>query len=146
MSDGSLSGATVVVIGGSSGMGAGVARSAAALGASVVVTSRSADRLDDAVKRVVDGIPDAPTPRAAVCDITDDESVAALFGGLDRLDHLVITATPGSSGGAFLDTDVEHARGVVDGKLWGSWRAARAAAQLMIDSSSPSPSILFNTG
>ncbi|HEX6355559.1 SDR family oxidoreductase [Actinophytocola sp.] len=145
----SLHGTTVVVIGGSSGMGKGVARSAAALGASVVVTSRSADRLDDAVKQVTDGIPDAVPPRAFVCDLTDDESVNALFGQLERLDHLVITATPGSGGGAFLDTDVEDARGVVDGKLWGSWRAARAGARLMIDGPGASPaerSILFNTG
>ncbi|MDI3418512.1 SDR family oxidoreductase [Streptomyces luteolus] len=143
-----LEGATVVVIGGSSGMGLGVARSAAAQGAaSVVVTSRSADRLPDAAARVTEGVTGAaPKVDALVCDLTDEQSIDALFDRVGPLDHLVVTASPGSSGSAFLDTEESQARAFVDGKLWGSWRAARRAALRMTGVGAAGRSITFATG
>jgi NAD(P)-dependent dehydrogenase (short-subunit alcohol dehydrogenase family) len=147
-SRGTLAGATVVVIGGSGGMGLGVARSAAARGASVVVAARSVTEPAAVSALVTDDL--TPALGAAVigpveavaCDLADADSVAALFDRSPAADHLVITATPGSAGGSFLDTEIEQARGVVDGKLWGSWRAARLAARAMPGSGS----ILFTTG
>ncbi|PPK65429.1 SDR family oxidoreductase [Actinokineospora auranticolor] len=134
-----LGGATVLVIGGSSGMGLGVARAAATRGATVVVTTRGGDPAAVA-DRVARALPDPGRVRALPCDLTDAASVAALFERVRAVDHLVITATPGSSGGAFADTDVEAARGVVDGKLWGTWRAARHAV------AAGAKSLLFTTG
>ncbi len=149
-----LTDATVVVIGGSSGMGLGVARSAAAQGASVIVTSRSPDRLAAARALVTDdlgpaaGISSIGRVDARACDLTSQESIRGLFEGVERLDHLVITATPSAPSLPFVDAEVPAARAFVDGKLWGVWAAARDAALRMPDGSQGAPpgSITFTTG
>ncbi|MDH6216891.1 SDR family oxidoreductase [Streptomyces pseudovenezuelae] len=145
-----LRGTTVVVIGGSSGMGMGVARSAAAQGADVVIASRDAARLEVTRDRITGelaaaGVTAPGSVTAQPCDLADEDSVRGLFDRVGRLDHLVITASPGSAGGAFLDTPAAQARGLADGKLWGSWTAAREAA-LRMKRDTSAGSILFGTG
>ena len=82
----SLNGKTVVVIGGTSGIGLETARLARAEGASVVLTGRDPGRLLQAVD-LVDGA------RTASFDVTDHEALAAFFGGLDEpIDHILVTA------------------------------------------------------
>jgi NAD(P)-dependent dehydrogenase (short-subunit alcohol dehydrogenase family) len=120
-----FTGQTALVIGGSSGMGRGTARAFAARGGDVVVTSRSADRLDGAVAAVRDGLVPADGAerlgdvRAVACDLGDPAGVRAAVEGLDALDHVVVTAAPGRG-----VTD----RGFFDGKFWGTQAAAEAAA------------------
>jgi NAD(P)-dependent dehydrogenase (short-subunit alcohol dehydrogenase family) len=132
---GALDGRRVVVVGGTSGMGLGAARAAAAAGADVVVAGRRSGA------RQQDG--DRFT-RVAL-DVTDEAGVAAAFDAIGALDHLLVTAAPapGSSGpGAFLDQDVAAARRYLDAKLFGSWACARYAAPRM----PPGGSITFLTG
>jgi NAD(P)-dependent dehydrogenase (short-subunit alcohol dehydrogenase family) len=122
----SFVGQGALVIGGSSGMGRGAARALAARGADVTITSRSADRLDDAVREVADGLRPldgvaAPgTVRGVVCDLADRDSVRAAVARPTRLDHLVVTAAPGRG-----VTDREF----FDGKFRGSQAACGAAAE-----------------
>lgn len=77
-------GARVLVTGGSSGIGLGVARAMAEQGASVTITGRDATRLDAAASG-------HPSIRGVVCDVTDAAAVAALRdalaedGGIDVL-------------------------------------------------------------
>lgn len=112
-----LDGQRVVVVGGTSGMGLATVRAAAALGAEVVSAGRRprADRARIAGARQVE------------TDVTDEASVRSLFADVGDLDHLVVTASPGTPG-AFLDQDLAGARTVMDGKFFGSWMAARYAA------------------
>lgn len=72
---------TVIVTGGTSGIGAGAARVLAASGWHVIAASVSQAEIDAF----------APDPNIAthLLDVTDDASVAALFGSLDRLEGLV---------------------------------------------------------
>ncbi len=97
----SFVGQGALVIGGSSGMGRGAARALAARGADVAITSRNADRLDEAVRTVADGLHPldgvaAPgAVRGVVCDLADPDSVRAAVAQPARLDHLVVTAAPG---------------------------------------------------
>jgi len=120
-----FAGQTALVIGGSSGMGRGAARALAARGATVVVTSRSAARIDAAIAGVTDGL--APADGADVmgpvsgvaCDLVDPDTVRAAVAGLAALDHLIVTAAPGRG-----VTDREF----FDGKFWGTQAAAAAAA------------------
>ena len=77
---------TVVVIGGSSGMGYAVAEGAVAEGARVVIGSSSKARVDAAVQRLGAG------PSGNVVDVQDEASVAAFFSALAAFDHLVFTS------------------------------------------------------
>src|SRR6202044_1776679 len=81
-----LAGQTVVLIGGSSGIGLETARRARAEGADVILTGRDPDRLQRAVKEL-----EART--AAAFDATDRDQLARFFGDLpDPVDHVMVTA------------------------------------------------------
>jgi NAD(P)-dependent dehydrogenase (short-subunit alcohol dehydrogenase family) len=126
-----LAGQRVVVVGGTSGMGLATVRAAAALGAVVI----AAGRRPVADREPLDGVQHADV------DVTDEASVRRLFDGVGPLDHLLVTASPGSSA-AFLDQDLREARTFMDGKFFGSWTCARHAAPSLRDGGS----ITFVTG
>jgi NAD(P)-dependent dehydrogenase (short-subunit alcohol dehydrogenase family) len=65
--------------------------------------------------------------RQEVADVTDEESARALLQNAGELDHLLVTASPGSPG-AFLEQDLASALTYMDGKFFGSWTCARFAA------------------
>ena len=115
-----LSGQRVVVVGGTSGMGLATVRAAADLGADVVSAGRRAVEARETIGAV----------RQAEVDVTDEASVRALFEGVGSLDHLFVSASPGSPG-PFLEQDLAAARTFIDGKLLGSWACARYAAPRM---------------
>lgn len=116
----SLKDKKVVVIGATSGMGRATVEAVAAEGARVVAAGRSEDKLKG-VEASVDG-----ALETAKVDLTNQESVTELFGGVGELDHLVVTAADLYSG-PVLDLDEDAARGTFDSKLWGALRAVRAA-------------------
>ena len=126
-----LSGQRVVVIGGTSGMGLATVRAAATQGAEVV----SAGRRPARVRAAIAGV------RHAEVDVTDEVSVRSLFEDIGGLDHLLVSASPGTPG-PFLEQDLAAARTFIDGKLLGSWTCARYAAPRM----PPGGSITFITG
>jgi NAD(P)-dependent dehydrogenase (short-subunit alcohol dehydrogenase family) len=127
----SLAGRRVVVVGGTSGMGRATARAAADAGATVIAAGR---------RPVAEREP-LPDVEQAVVDVTDERSVQDLFAGVGALDHLLVSASPGTPG-AFLEQDATAARSYLDGKVMGSWTPARYAAPRM----SPGGSITFVTG
>ncbi|MGF1479068.1 MAG: SDR family oxidoreductase [Cyanophyceae cyanobacterium] len=129
-----LQGQTVVIIGGSSGMGLGAAQAAAAEGATVVIASHSQDKLDKALEQI------NGHAKALQLDILDRNSIRQLFEEVGQLDHLFITAAPGSRG-KFLDS-IDSARQYMEGKFWGSYTCAYYAAPKM----SERGSITFITG
>jgi NAD(P)-dependent dehydrogenase (short-subunit alcohol dehydrogenase family) len=120
----SLDGQRVAVVGGASGMGLGAVRAAAALGAQVIVASRRADHVQEVANTV------AGNAVPATVDVTDEQSIRDLFAGLGKLDHLFVTASPGSRG-AFLEQDVAAAQEYMNGKFFGSWACARYAAPVL---------------
>jgi NAD(P)-dependent dehydrogenase (short-subunit alcohol dehydrogenase family) len=126
-----LEGQRVVVVGGTSGMGLATVHATLAQGAEVVAAGR---------RPVADRQPIAGVHQLEV-DITDEESVRALFDKVGELDHLLVTATAGATG-AFLDQDLAAARSFMDGKFFGSWACARYAAPRLADRGS----ITFVTG
>ena len=115
-----LTGQRVVVVGGTSGMGLATVRAAAAQGAEVVAAWRRAL----AARERIDGV------HQAEADVTDEASVRALFDAVGAVDHLFVSASPGSPG-PFLEQDLAAARTFLDGKLLGSWTCARYAAPRM---------------
>lgn len=111
----SLNGKTVIVIGGSSGIGAAVAKAAAARGAQVVLAGR----------RLVPGVENSL--RSEPVDVTDAASLQRLFETVGRFDHLVYTSGPSVRAKTLIETDLSEAQENFNVKLWGSLRAIQLA-------------------
>lgn len=111
----SLSGKTIIVIGGSSGIGAAVAQAALARGAHVIVAGRRLAPGSDS------GLRNEPV------DVTDSASLKQLFETLGRFDHLVYTSGPSVRAKPLIETNLDEARDNFDVKLWGALRAIQHA-------------------
>ena len=111
----SLSGKTIIVIGGSSGIGAAIAQAALARGAHVIVAGRRLAPGSDS------GLRNEPV------DVTDSASLKQLFETVGRFDHLVYTSGPSVRAKALIETDLDEARDNFDVKLWGALRAIQHA-------------------
>jgi NAD(P)-dependent dehydrogenase (short-subunit alcohol dehydrogenase family) len=105
-----------VVIGAASGMGAAVARQLASRGRLIL-----ADRNADALEAIADEL--GGEVDTAVCDVSDQDQIDALFGKVDELDALVNTA--GVSGA------MAPGRTILDVNLIGNARLLRAAEPLL---------------
>jgi len=117
----SLSNQTVVIIGGSSGIGLAVARGALQLGARVIAAGRDAERLASAAAA-------NPGLETEALDITDEEDVAAAFERVGALDHLVVTAGALIGSSPLHVLDISTMREAIEVKLIGSLVAAKHAA------------------
>ncbi len=116
-----LAGKRVVVVGGKTGIGLGVARAAQAAGAAVVVASRRSVSSEDR--------PDLASFEQVSLDLRDEASVRAAFETIGPFDHLQVTAGSGAgSWGAFMDEDMHGVRSYMESKFLGSWACARHAA------------------
>lgn len=81
-----LAGQTVVLIGGSAGIGLETARRAKAEGAEVILTGRNADRLEQAAR-------DVGATRTAAFDANDADALRTFFEGLSGpINHVLVTA------------------------------------------------------
>jgi 3-oxoacyl-[acyl-carrier protein] reductase len=117
---------TAVVVGGASGIGRAVAHALAAEGYRVTV----ADRNTDGARAVAAELGDPHT--AATVEVTDEDSVRALFEPADTLDVVVNTA--GYSGvGLITELAVEDFRSVVDVCLTGAFLVIKHAAPRLRD-------------
>lgn len=132
-----LGGATVVVVGGGSGIGLAVAREALARGAEVVLAGRTPARLERALAALDAG----RRARAVAADVAREADVVRLFEEVPAADHLVATAVdPGYQPIAAFELDV--ARRVVDSKLLGALLLAKHGAPRL----RPGGSLTFTTG
>jgi len=128
---GGLAGSRVMVVGGTSGIGLAVARAAIAAGADVTVAARHPEGMAQ----------ELPSAQALAVDVTDDRSVEQAFEAAGEFDHLVCTAASGFPSG-LLRAPAEEVRALIESKLWGQWRCARAAVPRM----GGSGSITFTSG
>jgi NAD(P)-dependent dehydrogenase (short-subunit alcohol dehydrogenase family) len=110
-----LTGQRVLVVGGTSGIGAAVARSAMAAGAIVVTASRTPDSGDG-----------NGGAGHIVLDITDEEAVRSALAGLPAFDHLVVSAG-GARQSRFRGAGTDLAVSGFETKFWGAWRVAALA-------------------
>ena len=98
-----LAGQTVVVIGGSAGIGLETGRLARAEGAQVILTARDQERLSQAAEQI-------GTQQTAAFDVTDTAGVARFFNGLPApIDHVMVTG-PGPTYGPLLEMDSDQVR------------------------------------
>ncbi|BCJ35890.1 short-chain dehydrogenase [Actinocatenispora thailandica] len=110
-----LEGSTVLVVGGSSGIGLATARAARAAGAEVTVTGRDEAKLRAAGDRIA----------WRVADLHDRGSIAAAVP--DRLDHLVLAAGDSAGIGPVTGLDLDSVRAGLDTKVIGFLGAIQAA-------------------
>jgi NAD(P)-dependent dehydrogenase (short-subunit alcohol dehydrogenase family) len=130
-----LPGQTVVVIGGSAGIGLETARQARAEGAEVILTGRDAGRLDEASASV-------GAQRTAAFDATDPDALGRFFGGLaEPVDHVMVTG-PGPYYAPLPELERERALRDFDVHLW----LPVAVAQHAIGRVRPGGTLLFMGG
>lgn len=122
---------TVVVIGGLSGIGRAVAEQAAAAGARVIAAGRRAAPAD---------FPASIT--TAQVDISDEASVARLFGSIGPFDHLVITAGPVIPSAKLANLNIADAIAAFNVKVFGPMRVAQQA----LGTIKPTGSITLTSG
>ncbi|NDU76739.1 SDR family oxidoreductase [Actinomadura sp. DSM 109109] len=119
-----LDGQTVVLVGGSAGIGLETARRARAEGAETVLTGRSAERLERAAR-------DVGARSTAAFDAADRAAVEAFFGELPSpVDHVLITAG-GPHYKPLLEMDADEVREEMGGHVVVALQVARAAAPRM---------------
>ncbi|MEW9309205.1 SDR family oxidoreductase [Labrys neptuniae] len=133
-----FTGQKIIVVGGSSGIGLGVARAALENGADVVIVGRSPDKLRAAEQSLDAGL----QVRSVVADMTEEADLARLFQNAGAFDHLVSTAGTPPPGDPIERTDMAMVRRFVDNKLIGAVMLAKhAAATLRRDGS-----MIFTSG
>jgi NAD(P)-dependent dehydrogenase (short-subunit alcohol dehydrogenase family) len=126
---------TVVVIGGSAGIGLETARRARAEGARVILTGRDPERL-----QLAGGELEALS--IAAFDATDPAALERFFGDLPAIvDHIMVTAGQPHYG-RLLDMDFEQARRALDAHLLLMQQIARHAAHRV----RPGGTVLFMGG
>ena len=119
-----LAGQTVILVGGSAGIGLETARRARAEGADVILTGRNHDRLSRAAAEV-------GAQRAAVFDATDAAALRRFFGDLPGpIDHVLVTAG-GPTYGPLLEMDGAQVREALSDHVVLGLEVARAAVGKM---------------
>jgi NAD(P)-dependent dehydrogenase (short-subunit alcohol dehydrogenase family) len=126
----------IVILGGTSGIGLATAERAAADGATVIVASSSADRIDAALERL------PASAEGYTVDVRREEQIRDLFSRLGSFDHLAFTAGETLQIGAIADTNLEAARLALDVRLWGAYAAVKHAVPHL----RPGGSIVLSSG
>lgn len=139
-----LSGQRALVTGASRGIGFAIAEEFASRGASLVITGRKSETLENAAASIrVRGGQILPM----VCHQGDPQAIDKLYQELDRQgftpDLAVINAATNPSYGPLLETDPAAWQKILDVNLTGAWLTARQAARRMV--AQGRGSILFMT-
>jgi len=121
-----------VITGGAAGLGLAIAGALAQAGSTVVLASRSAERCEQAARRMTE-----QTGRPALghaCDVTDEAAVAGLVDRVvstyGRLDVLVTSAGV-QARGTVEELSVADLRACLEINVVGTWLACRAAIRPM---------------
>ncbi|MGY4509503.1 SDR family oxidoreductase [Bradyrhizobium sp. USDA 3650] len=127
-----FAGRVALVTGGGSGIGFAIAEQLGELGASVIIVSRSAERLAAAAHRLqTKGI----AVDVQTVDIRDEQNVEAAFDSLSErglIPDVLVNNAGGQFEAAALGISANGFRAVVDLNLTGTWHVSRAFAGRLI--------------
>lgn len=113
---------TLLVLGGSSGIGAEIARRAGERGARVIIAGRQQAKLEAMAAELGGRV------QTVSVDAHSMDALVEAFAELPSLDHVVSMVGDSMSGG-FLETDPTTMRHVIFSKFWTNWLIARQAAR-----------------
>jgi len=114
----------VLIVGGSSGIGLATAKAALEEGASVVIASRSMEKLGKANHSL------GQKAMIIQADLADRNSLKTLFREVGPFNHLFISAAEPKTG-LIRDTDLEDIRSSLETRFWGTYCATQLAAPNM---------------
>ncbi len=119
----SLKNKHVLVIGGGSGIGFGIAKGAAEEGAKVTIASRNAEKIAEKAKSI-------GATQTAVLDVSEEANIAAFFDKHTGFDHIAFTAgdTDGLGFGLLKDLDLKQAASRFNTRFWGAVAVAKHGA------------------
>jgi NAD(P)-dependent dehydrogenase (short-subunit alcohol dehydrogenase family) len=119
--------ATVLVIGGTSGIGEATARAFSARGDRVVVAGRDPQRLSAALDRLGDGV------EGTACDAGDPDAVHELAASIAPIDVLVLAPSGAAGAGPIADLELDDLRSGFEGKFWPQVTALQRALPSLAD-------------
>lgn len=114
-----LAGKSVIILGGSSGIGFATAKAAAAEGANVVIVSSNQGRIDSALEELPQG------SKGFAVDLSIEQNIRDFFNQAGSFDHLVYTAGENISMSIVDDTDLEKGRDFFTVRFWGAFAAIK---------------------
>jgi NAD(P)-dependent dehydrogenase (short-subunit alcohol dehydrogenase family) len=126
---------TILIVGGSSGIGFATAKAAQAQGATVILIGRSLERLQQAQAEI------GSQASIAQADVEDEASVEAAFSRIESFDHLFISAQDVTTA-PLAQTTKARLRPTIDSKIWGALHVVKHAVTRL----HPSGSITFISG
>jgi NAD(P)-dependent dehydrogenase (short-subunit alcohol dehydrogenase family) len=128
---GGLSGATALLVGGTSGIGLAAGVLLRSVGARVVLVGRDPDRLKAAVSRVRAAGPAEDTDDAVLGiagDGTHERTLVEAFDRAGRVDHVLVTTGGIDGAGPLAELSAADIGAAFDSRLQGAFTAARTAA------------------
>jgi NAD(P)-dependent dehydrogenase (short-subunit alcohol dehydrogenase family) len=128
-----MTGRTIIVTGGATGIGYGIAARLVADGDHVVLVSRNPDKLAAAADSLADG---PGTVSTFAVDVRDHHAVAGLVDSLPDVDGLVNNAA-GNFAARTVDMSYHAFRSVVEISLYGTFNASQALARRLIRDGKP---------
>jgi len=118
-----LKGKTVIILGGSSGLGFATAQAAAYDGAKVVIVSGNENRINEALKSLPENC------KGFAVDLSKEENIKQFFNSVESFDHLVYTAGENLVLNTIDETDLDDARQFFTLRYWGAFAAVKYAAK-----------------
>ncbi|MGN6181849.1 MAG: SDR family oxidoreductase [Mucilaginibacter sp.] len=114
-----LANKTVVVLGGSAGIGLATAKAAADEGASVVIASSNRQRVDKALEQLPQG------SRGYAVDLSKEENIKRFFEKTGQIDHLVYTAGENLAVSTLDELDINESRQFFNLRYWSALAAVK---------------------
>jgi NAD(P)-dependent dehydrogenase (short-subunit alcohol dehydrogenase family) len=114
-----LANKTVVVLGGSAGIGLATAKAAAADGASVIIASSNQQRIDKALEQLPQG------SKGFAVDLSSEENIKYFFDKTGPFDHLVYTAGENLEVADLDKLDLSKARQFFNLRYWSALAAVK---------------------
>jgi NAD(P)-dependent dehydrogenase (short-subunit alcohol dehydrogenase family) len=114
-----LAGKSVIILGGSSGIGFATAKAAAAEGANIIIVSSNQGRINSALEELPQG------SKGFAVDLSNEQNIRNFFNQAGSFDHLVYTAGENISMNIVDNTDLEKGRDFFTIRFWGAFAAIK---------------------
>jgi len=120
-----MKGKTVVILGGTSGLGLATAKAVSKEGARVIIASSSQHRIDSALAELPAG------NTGYTVDLSKEDNIKSFFAGIGNFDHLLYTAGENLKLSTLNGTDLSRAKDFFTVRYWGALAAVKYGSPLI---------------